>query len=502
MEISHQEQEASDMSSNRPDKKNNQNQEPTPFRHLIDELNKAIESNPKDAVAYFNRGMIYHEQGKHDLAIADYQEAVRLEPTLKALIESHEESKRKRGDALTKIHDEVLVTTQSSFLAPSDLNHLTQTNTKRYELFKTTLAFKKLLGLVVRYELDKKKTDQGIRARANPILREVDVVLEKDPTLALKRDHITDRSGRKFYGSPLEAAHWSGNWLLRDMIFEHAKSIPAKAGHISGEARAIQQLREWDAKAYNYDLTLMRAEGDTFPVHLKKIPTLIQRYNEQGEDEIFQWGDVNGEWKLTELDSVAKKMFAHLNFPDTSSKKSITVTSNQITAGMYDALKKGHTITHFDLDEYVRVTGAFLKKYPTNVLVPEVLWRECNTDSYKIGAAQKKMPAWLAGAWCSNLPFDPLPDVRRYTALPMAYDLKLLNGEDFFDNRLGKRLSIYKGRLTSGVLIHACRHDYRVMAWHDLEAMEALSKVITEKLSKFMQLLPEEPKSTPRFSSH
>jgi hypothetical protein len=289
--------------------------------------------------------------------------------------------------------------------------------------------------------------------------------------------------------------------MLRDMIFKHAQSIQVKKGIESGEKRASQQLREWDQQAYNYDLTLARAEGDTFP-SLKKMPALIKQYSEQGEDKIFQWGDVNGEWQLTELDSDAKKLFAHLNFPDTSNKLSITSSRDQITTGMYDALKKGHTLTHFDLDEYVRVTDAFLKKYPANVPVPQAQWDACDTDSYKIGHAQKKFPAWLAAIWCSAIPFHPLSDVKRLIAAPDVCRLKLYYGEDFFDGRLGRDFSIHSFA-RAGTRVAA---RWRVLRSGiaavgggeiDLVAMATLCKVITEELGKSKQLLSEESKSTP-----
>ena len=117
----------------------------------------------------------------------------------------------------------------------------------------------------MRYELDEKKIKAAQASRVNPILQEVDALLTQDPTLALKRDHITDLSGRKHFWSPLEAAEWSGNWELRNMILEHAKLIPVKEGQISGEIRAEEQLREWKQQAYNYDLTLIRAAlGEAF----------------------------------------------------------------------------------------------------------------------------------------------------------------------------------------------------------------------------------------------
>lgn len=42
---------------------------------------KALELNPKDAVAHNNRGLVYHEQGELDKALADYSMAITLDPS-------------------------------------------------------------------------------------------------------------------------------------------------------------------------------------------------------------------------------------------------------------------------------------------------------------------------------------------------------------------------------------------------------------------------------------
>jgi tetratricopeptide (TPR) repeat protein len=39
-----------------------------------------IKENPKDATAYYNRGISYRETGKLDLAMADYTRAIELNP--------------------------------------------------------------------------------------------------------------------------------------------------------------------------------------------------------------------------------------------------------------------------------------------------------------------------------------------------------------------------------------------------------------------------------------
>ena len=40
----------------------------------------AIELNPQDAAAYFNRGVAYQDSGEHKKAIEDYSKAIELDP--------------------------------------------------------------------------------------------------------------------------------------------------------------------------------------------------------------------------------------------------------------------------------------------------------------------------------------------------------------------------------------------------------------------------------------
>ena len=43
-------------------------------------MNQAIRVNPKLVKAYNVRGLVYYDQGKYDLAIADYNQAIKLNP--------------------------------------------------------------------------------------------------------------------------------------------------------------------------------------------------------------------------------------------------------------------------------------------------------------------------------------------------------------------------------------------------------------------------------------
>ena len=48
----------------------------------IADYTEAIRLDPKDAKAYYNRGVAYGEKGERDKAIADFTEAIRLNPKM------------------------------------------------------------------------------------------------------------------------------------------------------------------------------------------------------------------------------------------------------------------------------------------------------------------------------------------------------------------------------------------------------------------------------------
>ena len=50
------------------------------FDKAIADYNEAIRLDPKHATTYYNRGLTYGKKGDHDKAIADFTEAIRLNP--------------------------------------------------------------------------------------------------------------------------------------------------------------------------------------------------------------------------------------------------------------------------------------------------------------------------------------------------------------------------------------------------------------------------------------
>ena len=54
------------------------------FDHAIADLNKALEINPKSALAYCNLGWTYEAMGDEREAIAHYRKALEIDPSLEA----------------------------------------------------------------------------------------------------------------------------------------------------------------------------------------------------------------------------------------------------------------------------------------------------------------------------------------------------------------------------------------------------------------------------------
>jgi len=58
----------------------NQKYDTGDYKGAIDDYNKAIEINPKDADAYYNRGNAKDELNDYQGAIADYSKAIEINP--------------------------------------------------------------------------------------------------------------------------------------------------------------------------------------------------------------------------------------------------------------------------------------------------------------------------------------------------------------------------------------------------------------------------------------
>jgi tetratricopeptide (TPR) repeat protein len=54
------------------------------YDRAIDRFGRSIEENPREAVAYSNRGIAYAAKGDHGRAVADFSQAIRLTPGLAA----------------------------------------------------------------------------------------------------------------------------------------------------------------------------------------------------------------------------------------------------------------------------------------------------------------------------------------------------------------------------------------------------------------------------------
>ncbi|MFM6519159.1 MAG: tetratricopeptide repeat protein, partial [Microcystis panniformis] len=52
------------------------------YELALSDYSKAIEINPNLAQAYYNRGLLYYNQQKYDLALSDYNKAIEINPNL------------------------------------------------------------------------------------------------------------------------------------------------------------------------------------------------------------------------------------------------------------------------------------------------------------------------------------------------------------------------------------------------------------------------------------
>ena len=64
----------------------------------VADLNEAIRLDPKLAMAFNNRGAAYNEQGDNDRAIADYNEAIRIDPKLAMAFTNRGNAYHDKGD--------------------------------------------------------------------------------------------------------------------------------------------------------------------------------------------------------------------------------------------------------------------------------------------------------------------------------------------------------------------------------------------------------------------
>ena len=75
-----------------------------PYEQAIDFYTNRIRSRPS-ASAYNSRGLVWQEKGEYDIAIADYNEAIRLEPSESIYFNNRGDARRDKGDYKKAIAD-------------------------------------------------------------------------------------------------------------------------------------------------------------------------------------------------------------------------------------------------------------------------------------------------------------------------------------------------------------------------------------------------------------
>ena len=71
----------------------------------IADFNDAIKLNPKLALAYYNRGFAYEKKGEYDRAIVDYDKAIAINPKFAAAYNNRGNAYYKKGDKEQAIVD-------------------------------------------------------------------------------------------------------------------------------------------------------------------------------------------------------------------------------------------------------------------------------------------------------------------------------------------------------------------------------------------------------------
>jgi tetratricopeptide (TPR) repeat protein len=66
--------------------------------HAIADYDQAIKLDPKNALAFNNRGNVYGANGDSDRAIADYDQAIKLNPKYAAALYNRGIAKQRKGD--------------------------------------------------------------------------------------------------------------------------------------------------------------------------------------------------------------------------------------------------------------------------------------------------------------------------------------------------------------------------------------------------------------------
>jgi tetratricopeptide (TPR) repeat protein len=67
------------------------------YNRAIADFNQAIKLNPKNSQFYYNRGVTYSDKGQHDRAISDYDKAIKLNPKIAGIYNDRGVAYKKKG---------------------------------------------------------------------------------------------------------------------------------------------------------------------------------------------------------------------------------------------------------------------------------------------------------------------------------------------------------------------------------------------------------------------
>jgi tetratricopeptide (TPR) repeat protein len=121
------------------------------YDRAIADFDEAIRLNPKFAIAYYNRGNSHWHKGEYDRAIADFDEAIRLDPKMDDAYQNRANTWKYKGDLDN---------------AMTDLNAAIRINPKNALAYSTRGEIWRLKGDLDRALSD---LDQAIRYRQDPL---------------------------------------------------------------------------------------------------------------------------------------------------------------------------------------------------------------------------------------------------------------------------------------------------------------------------------------------
>ncbi len=320
----------------------------------------------------------------------------------------HKVAVLKRLLRLIILHDmkmvskELLVNLQYSDLSPALKNLIT-----RIENFNDVTHIKKINLIFL-------QVDQILNALQFSNGRHHHLTLLEAMTA---KEHITDNTDRHFYYSPYEAAYWAQYAYMNELFLLYAViNDAALLDNTKAQAPIFARVQMQGIEMeQQYSLFLMSISETHDISSLKstldcKVTLIKQFTNEDNSFNYFQWGIVNGEWRLTMLDDDDREDLSIDKFifpaPGSNVNTELTINRTTINPEIHAILSRGHSFK-FEITESNRLMAAFDKKYyfrgdDENDEFEIFETPEMDAEWDEIVKAQSRWPTWLAALLCNK----------------------------------------------------------------------------------------------------